>query len=69
VQPRKIAGEPAMNYDEELKWCPQCKRYVKYLQSYDYSYCADCGEKVHLFSKDDWQTFQKRLKRQDHRSK
>jgi hypothetical protein len=58
-----------MNFDDELKWCPRCRKYVKYLQSYDYSYCIACGGKVHMFSREDWELFQKRLKRKDHSTK
>ena len=55
-----------MNFDDEFKWCPDCKKYVNYLQSYNFSFCTECGGKVHLFSKQDWDSFQKRLKKADH---
>jgi hypothetical protein len=48
-----------MNFDDELKWCPKCHKYVKYLQSYNSSYCVKCGSTVYVFSKDDWKKFRK----------
>lgn len=55
-----------MNYDDEYKWCPECKSYVKYLQSYEKSYCIDCGTSVFLFSKEDWEKFRENLPRSDY---
>ncbi|MBI1849016.1 MAG: hypothetical protein HYR85_01600 [Planctomycetes bacterium] len=54
-----------MTYDDEKKWCPKCRRYVKYLQSYNSSYCSVCGEKVLLFNDEDWAKFKKSLQKPD----
>lgn len=40
------------------KYCPQCDRYVSYLQSVGHAYCVECGGEARLFSKEDWQAFQ-----------
>jgi len=47
----------------ERKWCEQCKDYVRYLMSIDHSYCADCGNRVKLFSRDDAERFSETVKR------
>ncbi len=54
-----------MNFEDEKKWCPKCRRYVKYLQSYNSSFCANCGGKVLLFSKEDWAQFKKSMQKPD----
>ena len=48
-----------IDYYSEKKWCGQCSRYVRYLMSVQHSFCADCGGKVGLFSKEDWQEVQR----------
>ena len=45
------------DFDTELKWCEKCKAYRRYLMSINHSYCAECGEKVRLFSKADAAAF------------
>ncbi|MCB9916444.1 MAG: hypothetical protein H6828_15055 [Planctomycetes bacterium] len=45
------------DFYSDRKYCDCCKKYVSYLMSIDTSYCVECGAAVHLFSKDDWQTF------------
>lgn len=47
-----------MGFDEEFKWCTKCKKYVKYLQSSDSSFCILCGSEVILFSEEDWEKIQ-----------
>ena len=47
----------------ERKWCDQCKDYVRYLMSVDHSYCAHCGNKVRMFSREDAQRFNENLQR------
>jgi anaerobic ribonucleoside-triphosphate reductase len=37
-------------YDEQ-KWCEQCKTYVRFLMSVNFSYCVHCGGRVRLFSR------------------
>jgi DNA-directed RNA polymerase subunit RPC12/RpoP len=46
-----------IDYYSEKKWCGQCGRYVRYLMSVQHSFCAECGSKVGLFSKEDWKKF------------
>lgn len=45
----------------DRKFCDSCERYVHYLMSVETSFCVECGAKVHLFSKRDWDTFQENL--------
>ena len=45
------------NYYNEIKFCPECQAYVRYLMSLAASYCVDCGNKVQLFSQEDRQEF------------
>ena len=45
------------SFYSDRKYCDQCDKYVSYLMSVDTSYCVECGKAVHLFSKDDWQSF------------
>jgi predicted amidophosphoribosyltransferase len=45
----------------EKKFCARCRDYVPYLASLSRSYCAVCGNPVNLFSKEDWQSFRKRI--------
>jgi hypothetical protein len=43
------------NYYDETKWCDSCGKYVNFLLSLDHSYCVECGDKVRLYSEQDWQ--------------
>ena len=49
------------SYYDDKKWCPTCQDYVHYLMSVERSYCVDCGERVRLFSKEDWEHFNENL--------
>jgi len=51
------------SYYQEKKWCEHCKTYVRYLMSFDHSYCADCGHRVRLFSRDDARRFSDTVQR------
>ena len=44
---------PIHDFYAELKWCPRCISYVRYMMSVNHSFCIDCGAKVQLFSKED----------------
>lgn len=50
------------DYYNDRKWCHCCSQYVTYLMSLEHSYCAVCGNRVKLFSDEDWATFHKELK-------
>jgi hypothetical protein len=52
------------DYYSDLKYCAHCDKYVPYLMSLEHSYCAACGQRVRLFSKDDWVSFNETLTRQ-----
>ena len=49
-------------YDEQ-KWCDQCKQYVRFMMSVNFSYCVHCGGRVRLFSRDDSKDFQDTVQR------
>jgi hypothetical protein len=49
-------------YDEQ-KWCEQCKGYVRFLMSVNFSYCVHCGGRVRLFSRNDGQQFEDHVQR------
>lgn len=46
----------------DRKYCPTCNDYVPYLMSMDHSYCVSCGQRVRLFSDNDWQVFNESIK-------
>lgn len=46
-----------MDFNNEKKWCTHCNEYVRYLMSVDHSFCAQCGNKVRIFSDADSQRF------------
>ena len=50
-----------LDYYGDRKFCPECNDYVHYLMSVDSSYCVHCGARVHLFSSNDWQSFNQSL--------
>lgn len=52
------------DYYSDLKYCDHCDKYVSYLMSVDHSYCAECGQRVRLFSQEDWSSFNDALKNQ-----
>lgn len=49
------------DFYSDCKYCDACDKYVSYLMSIDTSYCVECGGEVHLFSKEDWQSFNQSL--------
>lgn len=49
------------DFYSDRKYCDHCNKYVSYLMSVDCSFCVECGEKVHLFSKTDWTEFNNSL--------
>ena len=49
------------DFYNDTKFCPTCDRYVRYLMSIEHSYCADCGDRVRLFSEKDWKAFHEGL--------
>ena len=49
------------DYYSDRKFCPTCNDYVPYLMSVEHSFCIECGGRVKLFSKDDWQSFHESL--------
>ncbi len=51
------------DYYADRKFCPTCNAYVNYLMGMEHSYCVACGEKVRLFSKEDWEAFHENLSR------
>lgn len=52
------------DYYSDQKYCAHCKKYVSYLMSLDRSYCIECGERVRLFSGNDWTEFNETITRQ-----
>lgn len=52
------------DYYSDHKYCTSCQRYVSYLMSTDHSYCIECGQRVKLFSQQDWVEFHESLERQ-----
>ena len=52
------------DYYNDRKYCAHCQRYVSYLMSLDHYYCTECGERVRLFSQNDWASFHDTLERQ-----
>ncbi|MCZ6598080.1 MAG: hypothetical protein O7B99_10605 [Planctomycetota bacterium] len=50
------------DFYNDKKWCAHCEGYTTYLQSLEHSYCAQCGNKVRLFSEEDWSSFHESLK-------
>jgi hypothetical protein len=49
------------DFYSDRKYCDHCDNYVSYLMSLETSYCIECGGEVHLFSKEDWQSFNQGL--------
>jgi len=49
------------NFYNDKKHCAHCDKYVSYLMSVDASFCVECGNEVHLFSKEDWTSFHQNL--------
>lgn len=50
-----------IDYYNDRKFCPHCEDYRPYLMSVSKSYCAECGNEVRLFSKEDWVQFHEDL--------
>jgi hypothetical protein len=46
-----------LDFYNDLKFCDHCDQYVRYLMSMEHSYCVACGQKVRLFSEQDWEAF------------
>ncbi len=51
------------DFYRDRKFCPSCERYVRYLRSPAFSYCAECGGVVRLFSEEDRRSFARSLAR------
>ena len=51
------------DFYNELKWCPSCDAYVRYMMSVNHSYCSDCGSHVRLFSKQDSVEFSEQVQK------
>lgn len=49
----------SIDYYNDTKYCPKCDQYVLYLRSIQACYCTECGGQVKLFSKADWEEFQR----------
>lgn len=52
------------DYYTDLKYCSKCRKYVSYLMGMEHSYCTACGNRVRLFSENDWVAFNDSLIRQ-----
>lgn len=52
------------DFYSDRKYCHTCGEYVHYLMSIEHSYCAQCGQRVRLFSEGDWQVFHEEIKEQ-----
>jgi len=51
------------DFYQEMKWCPKCNGYVRYMMSVNQSFCADCGGPVKIFNKEDLAKFRVDLER------
>ena len=51
------------DFYKDKKFCPTCEGYVNYLMGLEFSYCVTCGDRVRLFSKQDWENFSDNLSR------
>ena len=49
------------DYYSDKKFCDNCNGYVNYLMGLDTSWCVSCGERVKLYSPDDWDHFREHL--------
>ena len=49
------------DYYSDKKFCDNCNDYVNYLMGLDTSWCVNCGERVRLYSPDDWNHFRDNL--------
>ena len=38
------------SYYEDVRHCPACRSYVRYLLALDIAYCVECGRRCELFS-------------------
>ena len=38
------------DFYEDLRYCPSCCRYVRYLRAWEKSYCVHCRKVVKIFS-------------------
>ena len=59
----RVRGDRGLTYYDEIKWCKQCKQYVRYLLSLKGSYCVHCGGEVVLFNRQDLKEFKNTLKK------
>jgi hypothetical protein len=41
------------SFYEDVRHCPACRIYVRYLLALDIAYCVECGRRVELFSSAD----------------
>ncbi len=39
---------------DELRWCPACNAYVRFMESYQAAYCAHCDTRVMFLRRKDW---------------
>ena len=51
------------DFYNDKKYCEHCDDYVNYLMGLEHSFCVSCGERVRLFSKQDWESFHETLAR------
>jgi hypothetical protein len=40
-------------FDDDLRFCPTCRAYVRYLSSPSLAYCVECGGQVQIYSRED----------------
>ncbi len=51
------------DFYEDPRFCERCDEYVRYLLSPERSYCAECGARVKLFSREDQTGFRRSVAR------
>ena len=50
-------------FEDDTKYCPNCRTYVRYLDSPSQSWCTQCDTPVRLFSNEDHARFRQELPR------
>ncbi|HEX6812987.1 MAG TPA: hypothetical protein VF384_15285 [Planctomycetota bacterium] len=60
---RHSSSSGSGEFYNERKWCDNCRQYVSFLMSVNYSYCVLCGGRVRLFSRADADSFQQNVQR------
>jgi hypothetical protein len=53
------------SFDEDLRFCTDCRRYVRYLRSPMQSYCTECGAAVRIYSPEDMAEFKKATRHEE----